>query len=86
MLGATHAYCSFVLLNKAIPIVSGYQCAHALLIIRLFYYSIRFTGKKIQRVKIVVPKWRPNFSARPLQIMWHTGDFYVANKEIKNVV
>ena len=28
----THAYCSFVLLNEAISIVSGSHCAHALLI------------------------------------------------------
>ena len=28
----THAYCSFVLLNEAITIVSGSRCAHGLLI------------------------------------------------------
>ena len=28
----THAYCSFILLNEAIPIVSGSHSAHALFI------------------------------------------------------
>ena len=48
----THAYCSFVLLNEAITIVSGSHCAHALLI--CFFSSvfvIRFTGKIIQQAE-----------------------------------
>ena len=59
----THAYCSNVLLKEAIPIVSGSHCAHALLI-WLFGFSRRFTGKKIQRVeKKYFQKWCPNSSA-----------------------
>ena len=44
----THAYCSFVVLNEAIPIVSGSHFAQYALLIWLFGFSIRFTGKKIQ--------------------------------------
>ena len=59
----THAYCSFVLLNEAQWNVSGSHCAHAWLI-WLFGFSIRFTGKKIQRVeKKYFQNWCPNSSA-----------------------
>ena len=77
----THAYCSYALLNEAIPIVSGSHCAHALLI-WLFGFSIRFTGKKIQRVEnsILLPKWHPNSSA-PQNNVPH-GELHVANKEL----
>ena len=79
----THAYCSFVVLNEAIPIVSGSHCGHALLIC-LFGFSIRFTGKKIQRVENSASKLVPQCQCTP-KIMWHTGDLYVANKEL-NIV
>ena len=76
-----HAYCSFVLLNEAITIVSGSHCAHAL--IWPFGFFIRFTGKKIQRVENSTSKIAP-IPVRP-KIMWHTGDLYVANKELKTL-
>ena len=72
----THAYCSFVLLNEAIPmIVSG-----------AFFFPIRFTGKKIWRVennKNNTSKWHPNSSTPPK--IWHPGDLYVANKELEKL-
>ena len=74
----TQAYCSFVLLNEAITIVSGSHCAHGW----HFGFCIRFTGKKYSELKIVhvLPKWPP-IPVNP-KIMWHTGGWYVANKEL----
>ena len=56
----THAYCSFVLLNEAIPIVSGSHCAHALLVL---IWLLVLQVKRYSELKIVLPKWRPNSSA-----------------------
>ena len=36
--------------------------------------------KRYSELKILLPKWHPNSSAP--QIMWHTVDLYVANKEL----
>ena len=68
----THAYCSFILLNEAIPIVSGSHSAHALLISVLGSW-IRFAGKKIQLVLKIFQL--QNCTRIPVcsQIMWHTG-------------
>ena len=60
----THAYCSFILLNEAITIVSGSHCAHALLM-WLFGFPIRFTGKKIPLVEISTSKMAPKFQCAP---------------------
>ena len=78
----THAYCSFVLLNEAITIVSGSHCAHALLIWLwgggVFPYDLQ--EEHIQRVENNTSKG----VAIPVhpKLMWHTGDLYVANKEL----
>ena len=79
----THAYCSFVLLNEASPIVSGSHCEHALLI-WVFGFSIRYTGKKIQWVeKEYFQKWCPNSSALQNNVA-HRG-FVCGKQRVKNV-
>ena len=66
----TQAYCSFVLLNEAITIVSGSHCAHGW----HFGFCIRFTGKKIQRVEnsTCTSKMAPN-SSEPQNNVAHGG-------------
>ena len=41
----THAYCSFVLLNAASPIVSGSCCAHVLFGFLAFPYDLQVKGQ-----------------------------------------
>ena len=65
----THAYCSFILLNEAIKIVSGSHCPHAFILIWLFAYDLQL--KRNSELKIVLPKWHPKFSA--LQNVAHRG-------------
>ena len=66
----THAYCLFILLNEAIPIVSGSHNTHAFIYIDLGLW-IQFTGKKIQLVKHYLQNCAPIPECS--EIMWHTG-------------
>ena len=54
-------YCSFVLRNEAITIVSGSHCTCVINLAFGFFHTIY--RKKIQRLKIVFPKWSPNSRA-----------------------
>ena len=60
----THAYCSFVLLNEAISIVSGSHCAHELLI-WLFGFPYDLQVKRYSELKKVLPRMAPQFQCAP---------------------
>ena len=79
----THTYCSFILLNDAITIVSVSHCAHALLIWLFGFFTYDLQLKIYSELKIVLPKWCPN-SIAPQNNVGH-GRF-VRGKQRVNVV
>ena len=79
----THTYCSFILLNEAITICC-FCFAPCTCVINLAFgfFSIQFTSKNIQQVENSTSKMAPPIPVCP-KIMWHTGDLYLANKELR---
>ena len=70
----------FVLLNEAITIVSGSHCLHALLICLFWNVPYNLQVKRYSELNRVILNVAP-IPVCP-NIMWHTGDLYLANKEL----
>ena len=79
----THAYGSFILLNEAITIVFGFALSACVINMPFWNFPYNLQVKRYSELNIVLLNVAP-IPVCP-QIMWHTGDLYLANKELKVV-